>query len=188
MNKLYAATLVATIMTILVLHALAATPYIPAWAVFIAWACFFHLGGDSEPGRAYFSTLQHMGLGIAAAWVSAQIVLINPFSHPAIGAWWAPVVIGLAIGVLFRLSVFARFAVTPAIVYGYAGTFAFLSVGQEKFTSEALLSFSFDNVLIALGACLLIGISAAYLNSVLVQRLSEMSLSKGGQAQAPSQQ
>jgi hypothetical protein len=187
MSKLNIATAVATIMTILVLYALAATPYIPAWAVFITWACFFHLGGDENPGQAYFTTLQHVGLGITAAWLSALIVLVNPFSNAAVAAWWAPVVIGLVIGVLFRMGASPRFAITPAIIYGYAGTFAYLSAGPEKFSMQALLSFSFDNVLITLGACLLIGISAAYLNSVLVQRLSTASL-KGIQAQAPSQQ
>lgn len=188
MNKRNAATAVATILTVLVLYALAAMPDIPAWAVFITWACFFHLGGDANPGRAYFSTLQHMGLGMTAAWLSALIVLANPFSLPVISAWWAPVVIGLVIGVLFRMSVFTRFAITPAIIYGYAGTFAFLSAGQEKFSTEALLSFSFDNGLVTMSTCLLIGISAAYFNAVLVQRLSEMSLNRSGQVQAPSQQ
>ncbi|HYG32634.1 MAG TPA: DUF1097 domain-containing protein [Methylophilaceae bacterium] len=187
MNKLTVATAVAAIMTILVLYALSATPYIPAWAVFITWACFFHIGGDAEPRQAYFSMLQHVGLGLTAAWMSALIVLANPFSHPVIVAWWAPVIIGLVIGVLFRMGVSPRFAITPAIIYGYAGTFAFLDGRPDRFNTEALLSFTFDNVLITLGTCLLTGISAAYLNAILVQRLSALSL-KGVQVQAPSQQ
>jgi|GEM_PF-682065 len=187
MNKLTAASTVAVIMTILVLYALSATPYIPAWAVFITWACFFHLGGDADPGQAYISMLQHVGLGITAAWLSALIILVNPFSNALLVAWWAPVIIGLVIGVLFRMGVSARFAITPAIIYGYAGTFAFLDGRQDRFNMEALLSFSFNNVLITLGVSLLIGISAAYLNAILVQRLITTSL-EDAPIQVPSQQ
>src|SRR3546814_17430498 len=79
MGKLNAATAVATLMTILVLYALGATPFIPVWAVFIGWACFFHMGGGTDPRQAFSATIQHVGLGIVAAWLSALLVLINPF-------------------------------------------------------------------------------------------------------------
>lgn len=179
MNNLNTATAVAVIMTILVLYALGATPYIPAWAVFISWACFFHMDGGTDPGKAFASTLQHVELGIVAAWLSALLVLLNPFSNAVMMEWWAPVVIGLAIGVLFQMSMFARFSITPAIIYGYAGTFAFLGSGPGRLSAEALLSLSFENVLITLSTCLLVGVSAGYLNAVLVQWLSSMSLRKG---------
>jgi hypothetical protein len=90
----------------------------------------------------------------------------------------APVVIGLMIGALFRMSVLARFSITPAIIYGYAGTFAFLGV-PGRFNNEALLSLTFDNVLIALGVSLVLGASAGYINAILVQWLSTVSLRKG---------
>ena len=51
MDKLNAATAVAIIMTILVLYALGATPFIPVWAVFIGWACFFIWEAAQIPGR-----------------------------------------------------------------------------------------------------------------------------------------
>lgn len=178
MDKLNAATAVAIIMTILVLYALGATPFIPVWAVFIGWACFFHMGGGTDPRQAFLATIQHIGLGIVAAWLSALLVLINPFSNTTLMEWWAPVIIGLIIGVLFRMSIFARFSITPAIIYGYAGTFAFLSA-PGRFSMQTLLSLSFENVLIALSASLLIGAFAGYLNAVLVQWLSTLSLRKG---------
>lgn len=178
MEKLNAATAVAIIMTILVLYALGATPFIPVWAVFISWACFFHMGGGTYPRQAFSATIQHIGLGIVAAWLSALLLLTNPFTNATLMEWWAPVIIGLIIGILFRMSIFARFSITPAIIYGYAETFAFLST-PGRFDMEVLLSLSFENVLVALSASLLIGAVAGYLNAVLVQWLSTLSLKKG---------
>lgn len=175
MNKLNAATLVAVVMTALVLYVLAWTPFIPIWAVFISWACFFHMNGGEYRKQAWIAALLHIGVGIVSAWLSALLVLNNPFSHGPIAAWWAPVVIGLVIGALFRLGVLARFSITPAIIYGYAGTFAFLSV-PGRFSQEMLLSLSFQNALIGTGAGLLLGISAGYLNSVVVEWLCVMRL------------
>lgn len=177
MNKLNTVTIVAIIMTTLVLYGLGATPFIPAWAVFISWACFFHMDGGTHPKAAYIATLRHVGLGIVAAWISALIVLNNPFSGAMASEWWAPVIIGLVIGVLSRMSIFAKFAITPAIIYGYAGTFAFLSL-PGNFSMASLLSLTFENVLVALGVSLLIGASVGYLNAAIVQWLTASAIRK----------
>ncbi|HEU4708358.1 MAG TPA: DUF1097 domain-containing protein [Methylophilaceae bacterium] len=180
MNKLNAATLVAVVMTALVLYVLAWIPAIPVWAVFISWACFFHMNGGESRNQAWLSTLLHIGVGIVSAWLSALVVLSNPLAHASVGAWWAPVIIGLVIGVLFRLGVSARFSITPAIIYGYAGTFAFLSV-PGRFSKESLMSLSLDNVLLAMGISLALGISAGYVNAIVVERLCMVRL-KGSKA------
>jgi hypothetical protein len=177
MNKLNAATLAAVVMTALVLYVLAWVPAIPVWAVFISWACFFHMNGGKNRNQAWLDTLLHIGVGLVSAWLSALLVLSNPLTHAPIGAWWGPVIIGLVIGVLFRLGVSARFSITPAIIYGYAGTFAFLSV-PGRFSRESLLSMTLDNVLIAMGISLLLGISAGYVNAVVVERLCMLRLKK----------
>ena len=178
MNKLDIATVVAIVMTTLVVYALGSLPFIPAWAVFISWACFFHMDGGENRDQAYLATLQHVGVGILAAWLSVLLVLNDPFNNALTSEWWGPVVIGLIIGALSRMSLLARFAITPAIIYGYAGTFAFLNAAG-RFSNEALLSLTFDNALIALGISLVFGASAGYLNAVLVGWLSAMSLRKG---------
>ncbi|HZV61436.1 MAG TPA: DUF1097 domain-containing protein [Methylophilaceae bacterium] len=178
MNKLDIATVVAIVMTTVVVYALGSLPFIPAWAVFISWACFFHMDGGENLDQAYLATLQHVGVGILAAWLSVLLVLNDPFNNALTSEWWAPVVIGLIIGVLSRMSVLARFSITPAIIYGYAGTFAFLN-SPGRFSNEALLSLTFDNALIALGISLVFGASAGYLNAILVGWLSYMSLRRG---------
>lgn len=178
MNQLDIATVVAIVMTTLAVYALSSLPFIPPWAVFISWACFFHMDGGQNRDQAYLAALQHIGAGILAAWFSVLLVLNNPFNNALTSEWWAPVVIGLIIGALSRMSVLTRFAITPAIIYGYASTFAFLNA-PGLFSNEALLSLTFDNVLIALGISLVCGTTAGYLNAVLVQWLSAISLSKG---------
>lgn len=176
MNKLDAATLMAIVMTILVLYALGQIPFIPAWAVFISWACFFHMEGGINRNQAYLATIQHIGIGIIAAWISALLVLNNPLNSDLAAEFWAPVVIGVVIGLLSRMGAFTRFCVTPAIIYGYAGTFAFLNA-PGTFSMEALLSLTFDNVVIALGISLVVGVSAGYMNAVLVDWLSALNFS-----------
>lgn len=177
MNQLDIATTVAVVMTALAIYALTSVPFIPAWAVFVSWACFFHMEGGENRNQAWLATLQHVGIGVLAAWLSALLVLNNPFNNAMVSEWWAPVVIGVIIGFLFRLSILARFAITPAIIYGYAGTFAFLS-GPGLFSNEAMLSLTFDNALITLIISLVIGASVGYLNAVLVQWLSAISIRK----------
>lgn len=177
MNQLDIATTVAVVMTALAVYALTSVPFIPAWAVFVSWACFFHMEGGENRNQAWLATLQHVGIGVLAAWLSALLVLNNPFNNAMVSEWWAPVVIGVIIGFLFRLSILARFAITPAIIYGYAGTFAFLS-GPGLFSNEAMLSLTFDNALITLIISLVIGASVGYLNAVLVQWLSAISIRK----------
>jgi hypothetical protein len=178
MNQLDIATVVAIVLTILAVYALGSLPFIPAWAVFISWACFFHMDGGINRDQAYLATLQHVGAGILAAWLSALLVLNNPFNNAFTGEWWAPVVIGLIIGALSRISVLPRFAITPAIIYGYAGTFAFLN-GPGLFSNETLLSLTFDNALITMGISLIFGASAGYLNAIFVEWMSTLLLRKG---------
>lgn len=177
MNKLDIATVVAIVMTTLAVYALGSLPFIPAWAVFISWACFFHMDGGENRDQAYLATLQHVGAGILSAWLTVLLVLNNPFNNPLTSEWWAPVVIGLIVGALSRMSVLTRFSITPAIIYGYASIFAFLNA-PGLFSNEALLSLTFDNALIALGISLIFGASVGYLNAVLVEWLSAISLSK----------
>jgi hypothetical protein len=171
MTPLNASALTGAVLTVIALYILGFFPFIPAWAMFLTWACFFHMGGGVDRRQAYSATLLHIGLGIFAAWLSALAVLNNPFDSALAQSLWAPVLIGLVIGLLLRTGAIARIAVTPAIIYGYAGTFAFLGT-TGTFGIDPLLSLSFQNALIAMGASIVLGVSLGYLNAILAAWLT----------------
>lgn len=158
------------LLTAIALYLLNLVPFIPAWPVFITWACFFHMEGGLYKEQTYFSIIRHIGLGAFAAWLTALLLLQNPFSHAALAAWWGPVLIAAVIALLMRLGTLSKFSVTPAVIYGYAMIWAFLSQ-PGSFDRAVLTSLSFNNALVVIEVCLLIGASAAYLNALLVDAL-----------------
>lgn len=170
MKPINAITLSGFSLTAITLYLLSFFPFIPAWAVFITWACFFHMDGGINKNQAFFATLRHIELGAFASWISALIVLNNPLSGALADQLWAPVLIAAVIAVLMRLSVLIQFSVTPAIIYGYASIWAFLSV-PGLFNQEILLSLSFQNAIIAISFCVLLGACAGYINSIMVSLL-----------------
>lgn len=167
MSKINAVAFSASILTMLVLLLMNHLPQVPLWALFISWACFFHLGGGDNPDAAWRLANIHIATGIIASWLSALIVLANPFSGALAAQLWAPLVIGLAIGLLARMGTIPCFAVMPAMIYGYAGVWAFLSV-PGRFDPAVLRSLTFDNVLIAMITAVLLGTCLAYFNARLV--------------------
>ena len=182
MTPLNASALTGAALTVIALYILGFFPFIPAWAMFLTWACFFHMGGGIDRHQAYTATLLHIGLGIVAAWLSALAVLQNPFGSGLAQTLWAPVLIGVVIGLLLRTGAIARIAVTPAIIYGYAGTFAFLGTAGT-FNIEPLLSLSFQNALIAMGVSVILGASCGYLNATLAAWLTSPGINKKSEPQ-----
>jgi hypothetical protein len=167
MSQLNATTFCAFVLTVLVIYLLGFFSFIPPWAVFIAWACFFHMDGGINRNQAYLATILHLALGAFGAWISAIAILNNPFSSVAGEQLWGPVFIGAVIAVLIRMGTITRFSVSSAIIYGYACVFAFAST-TGFFTLEQLLSVSFNNALLVVVFSFLLGTSAGYLNAVLV--------------------
>ncbi|MDP2247327.1 MAG: DUF1097 domain-containing protein [Nitrosomonadales bacterium] len=173
MNQLNATTFCAFALTAVVLYLLSFFTFIPPWAVFIAWACFFHMDGGLNRNQAYIATLLHLILGAFSAWISALAVLNNPFGSGLGEQLWAPVFIGIVIALLSRMGTMTRFCVTPAVIYGYASVFAFAST-TGFFSQEPLLSMSFNNALLAVVFSFVLGASAGYLNAMLVGVLIRM--------------
>ena len=170
MKPIYAITFSAFTLTAVAIFLLGYYPYIPAWPIFITWACFFHLDGGNNKNQAFYSTITHIGLGAFASWLSALLIINNPLSGELANQLWAPILIAAVIAGLMRLSVFTRLSVTPAMIYGYASIWAFLSV-PGLFNQEALLSLTFQNAIVAISFCILLGASAGYINSAMVALL-----------------
>lgn len=172
MKLINAVALSGFILTAVGLYILSFFPFIPAWAIFITWACFFHLDGGIDRNKAFFSTIRHIGLGAITSWISALLVLNNPLTSDWANPLWAPILIAAVIAALMRLGAFVQFSITPAIVYGYAAIWAFLSV-PGLFDQEKLLSLSFQNAIVALLFCVVVGACAAYLNALMINWLCQ---------------
>ncbi|MCB2428064.1 DUF1097 domain-containing protein [Methylophaga pinxianii] len=167
MTQLNAVTLSAFVLTTIVLYVLGFFTFIPPWAVFIAWACFFHMNGGINRNQAFMATIRHMALGATAAWISAIFLLNNPAESTLGQQLGGAIFIGAIIAILARMSTITLFNVTPAIIYGYASFFAFAST-TGLFALEHLLSVSFNNALIAILFSSLIGVTAGYFNAIMV--------------------
>ena len=177
MNQVNIAAFSAFSLTVIAVYILGFYPFIPTWAVFIAWACFFHLGGGANRQQAYFATITHIGLGVIAAWLSILAILNNPLTGELASQLWAPILIGAVIAVLSKMGVMTRFCVTPAIIYGYASVFAFVSI-PGRFDLHTVLLLTFHNVLVAMLVSVVLGATAGYMNAVVVQWLSGLLLKK----------
>ena len=124
------------------------------WAGFIAWACFFHSGGDSN---ALKNTIVGNAFGAVCAWVAAVIILSVPLGEKLSLPVWAGIVVGLTVLVLCLAAQIKALSSIPASVYGYASVFAFLLQTPETMAKEKLMSASSANALVIVIASMLIG-------------------------------
>ncbi len=170
MKPINAVTFSGFILTAITLFILGYLPFIPAWPIFITWACFFHMDGGINKNQAFYSVIMHLGIGAFSAWISALIVMNNPLSGEILSQLWAPILIATVIALLSRLSVYTSLSVTPAMIYGYASIWAFLSV-PGMFNQEILLSLSFQNAILAISFCIVLGACIGYINATLVSIL-----------------
>ena len=124
------------------------------WAGFIAWACFFHSGGDSNAlQKTIFGNL----FGAFCAWVAAVLILSIPLGEKLSLPVWAGIVVGVTVLLMCLGARLKPFSVIPASVYGYAATFAFLLQTADAMTQEKLRSASMANALIIVGVSMVIG-------------------------------
>ena len=118
------------------------------WAAFIAWACYFATGGNTD---ALKKTITCNIFGAFCAWVGALLLT----SAPA-GAAMAGVIVGATVLALCLGAHIKALDSIPASVYGYASVFAFM-LGKGGLTKEALLSPSPANALVAVAASMVVG-------------------------------
>ncbi len=175
MTRINASALCAGVLTTLVLCVMSHFPQVPLWAMFIAWACFFHLGGGEQAASSARMLLSHMGTGVLLAWCSALLILVNPWTQGLPGYLWAPLITGLIIAAILRASAWHWLSITPPIIYGFAAVWAYLSV-SGRFRVDALLSYSMDNALVTIWLCIVLGTGLGYINARLVAALSSKCL------------
>jgi hypothetical protein len=110
------------------------------WAGFIAWACFFHSGGDET---ALKRTMAGNIFGALCAWVAAMMILNVPLGAQLGLELWAAIVVGLTVFVMVVASQVPALSVIPASVYGYATLFAYLLQTTDAMVVAKLLGVDY---------------------------------------------
>lgn len=85
------------------------------WVGFIAWASFFHTGGDTA---ALQKTIAGMSFGAVMAGIA--LYLVSSGALAGLGALAAPVIVAVTVFPLVMVAGVNVLSVVPANVYGYA--------------------------------------------------------------------
>ena len=142
------------------------------WAGFIAWACFFHCGGDSN---ALKQTIVGNIFGAICAWVAALIILSVPLGDSLGLPLWAGIVVGITVFIMCIAAHIKALAVIPASVYGYAATFAYLLLTAQAMVIAEMTAVDFKRnaflfVVISMALGALFGMASAKLGAALAKK------------------
>jgi hypothetical protein len=109
------------------------------WAAFIAWASFYHCGGQIAGMK---NTIICNLLGVVVGWICLYLITATELGAALGLPVWAGIVVAIGAGAMVLLANIPAFATIPASVYGFAAIagFALVSgnVGAEKLMSMTL--------------------------------------------------
>ena len=134
------------------------------WATFIAWACFFHVGGDDVALR---NTIIGNVFGSLVAAIAAIIIVAVPLAATLTLPLWAGIVVGVSVWVICIAAKFKPLSVIPANVYGYAAIFAYLLQTPDRLSLQALTSVSLNNAFIVVALSMIVGAILGYASAKL---------------------
>jgi len=142
------------------------------WAGFIAWACFFHSGGDSN---ALKQTIVGNIFGAICAWIAAFIILTLPMGDRLGLPLWAGIVVGFTVFIMCVAAHIKALAVIPASVYGYAATFAYLLLTAQAMVIAEMTAVDFKRnallmVVLSMVIGALFGMASAKLGAALAKK------------------
>jgi hypothetical protein len=190
LSPLSSAALAAAVVAAAAVLAFSALPKLFVWAAFIGWASYNHSGATVQ---AAIRSSAALVFGVIMAWLVAVIVAAHVL--PANEAVSTAIVAGTASFLIVIASRTALLSVVPATFYGFASTFAYLSLSSGAFTMGMLTSLSWSNAIISVPVSLLIGtglgIVHARLANVIAAREAgsgNLGLSGGPRVSRPARQ
>jgi Protein of unknown function (DUF1097) len=166
LSPLAAAALAAALVAAASVLAFSAMPALFVWAAFIGWASYDHSGATLQAALRSSAALI---FGVVMAWAVAVVVAagILPLSASLATA----VTAGIASFLIVLASAGPILSIVPATFYGFASTFAYLSLVPGAFTINAMTGLNLKNAIVAVPISLLIGtglgIAQGWLASVL---------------------
>jgi hypothetical protein len=152
LSSLTASALAAALVAAASVLAFSPVPHLFVWAAFIGWASYDHSGATLQAALRSSAALV---FGVVMAWAVAIVVTTGtlPLNAPLATA----VTAGVASFLIVLASAAAILRTVPATFYGFASTFAYLSLVPKAFTINAMTAFSLENAIVAVPVSLLIG-------------------------------
>jgi hypothetical protein len=145
-SSLTGAALAAALVAAASVLAFSAVPQLFVWAAFVGWASYDHSGATPQAALRSSAALV---FGVVMAWAVGIVVAAGtlPLSAPLATALTA----GIASFLIVRASGAPILSIVPAAFYGFASTFAYLSLVPGAFT------IGWDNAIVTVPISLLIG-------------------------------
>jgi hypothetical protein len=165
-SSLTATALAAAIIAAASVLAFSYLPNLFVWAAFIGWASYDQSG--TTPQSALRSSCA-LVFGVLMAWTVAIAATSNVLPMPPGLA--TALCAGVASFLIVLASAMSLLSVVPATFYGFASTFACLSLTPGAFRFEALVAVSWQNVLAGLPLSLLVGTSLGMFHGWLSKAL-----------------
>ena len=183
LSPLTATALAAAIIAAAAVLAFAHLPHLLVWAAFIGWASFDHSGADLH---AAIRSSAALVFGVVSAWTVALTVAAGalPLATPLATAISA----GVASFLIVVASRLPLLAIVPATFYGFAATFAYLSLAPGAFTVDAMTRLDWHNAIVVVPISLLIGTTLGIAHARLATLLQSETVTgpaRVGRAAAP---
>lgn len=124
------------------------------WAGFIAWACFFHSGGNTA---GLTNTIVCNTFGALVAWIAAVFILSFPYAATLTLPVWAGIVVGVTVFLMVLAAKIPALSTIPASVYGYAAVFAYLLQTPDSLAKDKLMSASLGNAFLIVVISMILG-------------------------------
>ena len=140
------------------------------WAAFVAWACFFHSGGNED---ALKSTVYSNLFGVLAAWIAAIIILAIPAAGSITLPVWAGIVVAVTVGGYILAAHVKALSSIPRNDVRLRLHLRFLLQTPDKLSLDNLLSLSLDNALFVVWVSMIIGAGFAYASGRLAGVLTK---------------
>jgi Protein of unknown function (DUF1097) len=152
LSSLVAAALAAALVAAASVLAFSAMPNLFVWAAFIGWASYDHSGATPQAALRSSAALV---FGVVMAWVVAVVVAAG--TMPLSASLATAVAAGIASFLIVLMSARPVLSVVPATFYGFASTFAYLSLSPGAFTIGAMTGLGWKNAIVVMPISLLIG-------------------------------
>jgi Protein of unknown function (DUF1097) len=135
------------------------------WAVFIAWATFYHCGGGEAGLR---KAVTHIVFGAIMALIALLLVTQVPLGGALGVPLWAAICVLITVFIVVYAAKWPMLSDIPASFYGYATT-AGLALAGNKLGSVTMASL--DNPFINIVISMIIGVLLGYISQKIAVAL-----------------